>query len=68
MTIKRRSDIPDLQTQLESLLDQAEGFGGLTLTFKNLGVGALSAIVLYQLLRLDVRDPESGPAEVVVRK
>lgn len=40
--------------------------GGLTLTFNNLGLGALSAIVLYQLLRPGhVRDVESEPAEVV---
>src|SRR6266550_2360744 len=40
--------------------------GGLTLTFNNLGLGALSAIVLYQLLRPGhVRDKESEPAEVV---
>src|SRR6266550_4232261 len=40
--------------------------GGLTLTFNNLGLGALSAIVLYQLLRPGhVRDMESEPAEVV---
>ena len=43
--------------------------GGLTLTFNNLGLGALSAIVLYQLLRPGhVRDQESEPAEVVVRE
>src|SRR5213593_911433 len=35
---------------------------GLTLTFNNLGLGALSAIVLYQLLRPGhVRDAESEP-------
>jgi xanthine/uracil permease len=40
--------------------------GGLTLTFNNLGLGALSAIVLYQILRPGhVRDIESEPAEVV---
>ena len=40
--------------------------GGLTLTFNNLGLGALSAIVLYQLLRPGhVRDKDSEPAEVV---
>src|SRR5713226_1660041 len=39
---------------------------GLTLTFNNLGLGALSAIVLYQLLRPGhVRDEENEPAEVV---
>src|SRR5438876_948013 len=43
--------------------------GGLTLTFNNLGLGALSAIVLYQLLRPGhVRDAESEPAEVVATK
>jgi uracil-xanthine permease len=42
--------------------------GGLTLTFNNLGLGALSAIVLYQILRPGhVRDKESEPAEVVAR-
>ena len=41
---------------------------GLTLTFNNLGLGALSAIVLYQLLRPGhVRDAESEPPEVVAR-
>jgi len=40
--------------------------GGLTLTFNNLGLGALSAIVLYQLLRPGhVRDTEAEPVEVV---
>jgi len=40
--------------------------GSLTLTFNNLGLGALSAIVLYQLLRPGhVRDQEKEPAEVV---
>jgi putative pyrimidine permease RutG len=40
--------------------------GGLTLTFNNLGLGALSAIVLYQLLRPGhMRDEEKEPAEVV---
>src|SRR5436190_111240 len=40
--------------------------GGLTLTFNNLGLGALSAIVLYQLLRPGhVRDTEAEPAEIV---
>ena len=42
--------------------------GSLTLTFNNLGLGALSAIVLYQLLRPGhVRDKEAEPAEVVSR-
>jgi uracil-xanthine permease len=42
--------------------------GGLTLTFNNLGLGALSAIVLYQILRPGhVRDAESEPPEVVAR-
>jgi xanthine/uracil permease len=42
--------------------------GGLTLTFNNLGLGALSAIVLYQILRPGhVRDTESEPPEVVAR-
>ena len=40
--------------------------GSLTLTFNNLGLGALSAIVLYQLLRPGhVRDTEKEPQEVV---
>ena len=40
--------------------------GGLTLTFNNLGLGALSAIILYQILRPGhVRDRESEPEEVV---
>jgi putative pyrimidine permease RutG len=40
--------------------------GGLTLSFNNLGLGALSAIVLYQLLRPGhMRDEEKEPAEVV---
>src|SRR5712692_3697248 len=40
--------------------------GSLTLTFNNLGLGALSAIVLYQLLRPGhVRDIEKEPPEVV---
>jgi uracil-xanthine permease len=40
--------------------------GGLTLTFNNLGLGALSAIVLYQILRPGhIRDEEREPAEVV---
>lgn len=39
---------------------------GLTLVFNNLGLGALTAIVLYQLLRPGhVTDKESEPAEVV---
>ena len=39
---------------------------GLTLVFNNLGLGALSAIVLYQLLRPGhITDKESEPAEVV---
>jgi putative pyrimidine permease RutG len=39
---------------------------GLKLTFNNLGLGALSAIVLYQLLRPGhVRDTEKEPPEVV---
>jgi xanthine/uracil permease len=39
--------------------------GDLTLTFNNLGLGALSAIVLYQLLRPGhVRDMEKEPPEV----
>ena len=39
---------------------------GLTLVFNNLGLGALSAIVLYQLLRPGhITDTESEPAEVV---
>ena len=43
--------------------------GGLTLTFNNLGLGALSAIVLYQLLRPGhVRDTEAEPAEIVARE
>ena len=43
--------------------------GGLTLTFNNLGLGALSAIVLYQLLRPGhIRDVEREPAEVVARE
>ncbi len=43
--------------------------GGLTLTFNNLGLGALSAIVLYQILRPGhVRDIESEPAEVATPK
>jgi uracil-xanthine permease len=38
--------------------------GGLTLTFNNLGLGALSSIVLYQLLRPGhVRDTEKEPGE-----
>src|SRR5207245_10150603 len=43
--------------------------GGLTLTFNNLGLGALSAIVLYQLLRPGhVRDTEAEPTEIVARE
>ncbi|HEV2217302.1 MAG TPA: solute carrier family 23 protein [Candidatus Dormibacteraeota bacterium] len=39
---------------------------GQTLVFNNLGLGALSAIVLYQLLRPGhITDKESEPAEVV---
>ncbi len=39
---------------------------GLTLVFNNLGLGALTAIVLYQLLRPGhITDKESEPAEVV---
>src|SRR6266705_4699379 len=39
---------------------------GLTLVFNNLGLGALSAIVLYQLLRPGhITDKEAEPAEVV---
>ncbi len=42
---------------------------GLTLVFNNLGLGALSAIVLYQLLRPGhITDKESEPAEVVPAK
>ncbi len=41
---------------------------GLTLVFNNLGLGALSAIVLYQLLRPGhITDKEAEPAEVVSR-
>src|SRR5438552_575244 len=43
--------------------------GGLTLTFNNLGLGALSSLVLYQLLRPGhVRAQEPEPAEVVARE
>ena len=39
---------------------------GLTLVFNNLGLGALTAIVLYQLLRPGhITDKESEPAEIV---
>jgi uracil-xanthine permease len=42
--------------------------GFTTLTFNNLGLGALTAIVLYQLLRPGhMRDTESEPAEVVAK-
>jgi putative pyrimidine permease RutG len=42
--------------------------GFTTLTFNNLGLGALSAIVLYQLLRPGhIRDAEREPAEVVAQ-
>jgi putative pyrimidine permease RutG len=43
--------------------------GFTTLAFNNLGLGALSAIVLYQLLRPGhMRDTEREPAEVVARE